>query len=401
MPDASDLADAPVASPLPLPLSSVPTGARADVPPPRPAQALPTLRLASGPARSTSVGGSAVGDAGASGATLDPVAAAASSSNPHAMAAAAHFAAMKQDATRPSVKPVRGKKQRRGRRPIVVPVLLLGVLGGAAYVGRDSSIMARLKGDGYDSSILPMVVYPRPTPASIEQTSIEYLVSVENGVPWVDEAFRSQVIDPTTGDVQTNVRETRRSVGAGELVDPPVSAADREVIALGGFWYIEPKTEGDPWLQQPRRWGSTGARVDDVLMYQDVIDQSLRRVAPVSVTDDTIGGVVVTTYEFAIPLGELYESAPFVFAQFSSLDGNAAPDSIASLTVSVDGDGVVRVIDITLELEAVIEQAKQRGDGLSYPYRWRLELDSLDDTPPSIQAPANVEPPVVETVEGA
>ena len=75
------------------------------------------------------------------------MAAAAASGNPHAMAAAAHFAAMKQAASMPQVRSVR-KPKRRSKKPVVVPVLLLGILAGAAYVGRDSSIMTRLRARG-------------------------------------------------------------------------------------------------------------------------------------------------------------------------------------------------------------------------------------------------------------
>ncbi len=422
--DAADATDAPPAPPLPplppLPLPQpalpapfglpadvplpAPSGAPADVPPPGLAVVAPSPPTIGRPSLPTAGKPGAAQDDDDPGASpTDPLLAAAASGDPHAMAAAAHFAAMKHAASMPTVKNARGKKHKSNRRPIVVPILLLGLLGGAAYVGRDSTYMTRLRGEGYDSSMLPMVVYERPSPAGVERTEIEYRVRSENGVPSTDEIFRKVVTNPATGDSQVKIRVTQRSVADGEPVEPAISAEDLEVILVGGSSYSEPQTEGGQWEQRPRWWANTGAQTGDVWMYQDLIDQSLRRVTPESVEAGTFGAVPVTIYAWEIPFEEIYESAPFVFKRFDVLDGNAEPDSTVSLTISVDEQGVVRVVDIQLELASVIEHATAQADGSRYPYGYRVELDSLDDSAPTITVPTNFLPyvPAPEAEGGA
>jgi hypothetical protein len=61
------------------------------------------------------------------------------------------------------------------------------------------------------------------------------------------------------------------------------------------------------------------------------------------------------------------------------------------------------VIDIQLELASVIAHATTKADGLRYPYGYRIELDSLDDSAPTITVPTNFVPyvPVPEVEGGA
>ena len=78
---------------------------------------------------------------------------------------------------------------------------------------------------------------------------------------------------------------------------------------------------------------------------------------------ETFDAVDVTTYRWEIPFGELYESAPFAYSPFGVLDGNADPSSTVTLAISVDADGVVRVVDIRLDLDSVIDHATAKADG--------------------------------------
>ncbi len=385
MPDASDLADVSVASSPSPPVMPMPTGPPADVVPPVPVLKLPTLPTLGRPGAAARTSGETATEA-----PSDPIAAAASSSNPHAMAAAAHFATMRQAATMPSVKPVRGRKKRRSRRPLVVTVLVLGLLGGAGYLGRETAFATRLKGDGYDSSLLPMIVYERPNPGTLDGTVILDGVWSQDGVATTDEIFVDFIMNPTTGDEQREVRQTRRSIEDGETVDPPLDAASWESVSLEESTYREPDSEGGAWQQSPRVRGAWVSKLSNIWMYQDVIDHSLRRVTPVSVTDETIGGVEVTTYLWSIPIGEYWTSAPFVAARLP-LPELTTLDSPVTLTISVDSAGLVRVLDAALELDAVIDYANERTDSIHF-YRLRFELDSIEDAAPTITAPTNVEP---------
>ncbi|MCX6520817.1 MAG: hypothetical protein NTZ21_09160 [Actinobacteria bacterium] len=403
MSDVSDLVDAT----LPQPALPVPTGTPADVPPPRLAPALPSLptggrpslptnaKAAPAPTAPTSAGAAdqAAAPETASTEELDPVAAAAASGNPHAMAAAAHFAAMKQAATMPQVRSVR-KQKRRSKKPIVVPVLLLGVLAGAAYVGRDSAFITRLQGEGYDTSALPMIVYPRPTPAGVERSITQYNVTVDAaGVPTAVDEFTDILGNSNTGDRSIERRASRFSFVDGVPTEPALSVVEQQVIVAGAFTYVSAEVDGEPWEQRDRAWRTLGPEAGDFWMYQDLVDQSLRHVPRVETVSETVDAVDVTTYRWEIPFGELYESAPSAYSPFGVLSGNADPASIVTLTISVDADGVVRVLDIRLDLESVIEHATAKADGLEYPYGFRVELDSLDDTAPTITAPTNVAQP--------
>ncbi len=367
----------------------MPVGPPADVVPPRPLLKLPTLPTLG----RTGVAAPTSGET-ATEAPSDPIAAAAaaaaSSINPHAMAAAAHFATMRQAATMPSVKPVRGRKKRRSRRPLVVKVLVLGLLGGAGYLGRETAFATRLKGDGYDSSLLPMIVYERPKPGTVDGTSTRYSVNVEGGVVAHEEVFIDFVTNPSTSDTAVELRQTYNSLENGELVDPPQQVSTRETIAIGSVLYTEAAEEGAPWEQGPRLKQEPLSGTATVWMYQDVVDHSLRRVIPLSVIDETIGGVEVTTYQWVIPRGEYRGSAPFVAARFPLVE-MSTPESPVTLTISVDSEGIVRVVDVGLELGAVIDEAIAQGDGASY-YRRHYELDSIEDAAASITAPTNVEP---------
>ena len=397
VPDASDLADASVASsPLP-PVMRMPTGPPADAVSPGLVLKLPTL-----PTLGRTGAAAPTSGENATEAPSDPIAAAAaaaaSSSNPHAMAAAAHFATMRQAATMPSVKPVRGGKKRRSRRPLVVKVLVLGLLGGAGYLGRDTAFATRLKGDGYDSSLLPMVVYERPNPGTVDGTLIRYEVIVENGVASHMETFVDFVTNPSTSDAVLEFRQTWNSLENGELVDPPQQVSTRDMVQIGSEIYAEPTDEGASWERTPRLERVPFSGKATVWMYQDVIDHSLRRVTPVSVTDETIGGVEVTTYEWVIPSGQFRRSAPFA-AEMFPISEIAALDSPVTLTISVDSGGIVRVFDAALERTAVLDRAIAQGDG-AYYYRRHYELDSIEDAAPTITAPTNVEPAAAEGAGG-
>ncbi len=423
MSDVFDLADAPPAPDAPAPTADatvpqpalpVPTGTPVDVAPPRLGAALPTLPGAGRPSLPTNANTApAAAPAGTGDATadqdppaageLDPMAAAAASGNPHAMAAAAHFAAMKQAASLPQVRSVR-KPRRRSRKPVVVPVLLLGVLAGAAYVGRDSAIMTRLQGEGYDAEALPMIVYPRPTPAGVERSVTRYGVIVDAaGVPNVVEVFDDILSNSDTGDRSSKQRVSRFAVADGTATGPTLTVKEQDMLVVAEFFYVESEVEGEPWRRQDRGWQTTGPEIGDVWMYQDLVDQSLRHVPPVSTVSETFDAVEVTTYTWEIPFGELYESAPFAYSSFGVLNGNADPASTVTLAISVDAEGVVRVVDIRLDLDAVIEHATAKGDHLNYPFGFRVELDSLDDTAPTITAPTDVAPdaPVAPEVSAA
>jgi hypothetical protein len=393
MSDAADLADAPAAPGAPdAPAASV----DATLPP-------PVLPMPTGVPAATSVGAGdevADRDAPAAGAR-DPKAAA--SEHPHAMAAAVHFAAMKKVEALPRVKPVR-RQRRRSRGPVVLFVLLLGALAGATYFGRDSALMARLEGEGYDSGALPMIVYPRPTPSGVERSITSYSVTLDAaGMPTVVEEFTDILSNSNTGDREVEQRTSRFAVVDGVPTEPALWVDEREVIAVGELDYISPEVDGQPWEQRDRDWQTTGPDAGEFWMYQDLVDQSLRHVPPVSTVSETFDAVEVTTYTWEMPFGELYESAPFAYSPFGVLDGNADPASTVTLAISVDADGVVRVVDIRLELDSVIDHATAKADGLPYPYGFRLELDSLDDTAPTITAPTNVAtpaPPAEPAAEG-
>lgn len=325
-------------------------------------------------------------------------AAAAKSGDPHLLAAAAHFAAQKQAAALPPVK-VRGAKRpkrRRGRYVLLALVLVAG--SGSAYVFRDSPIMQKARGVGYDPQALPATVYERPAPGTV---SLEHVMRTVTKGPSGElvsmESLTDATINPANGSGRFEVTTSRHPIVDGVAADVPESTESGQVIITDSTRFTRlPGAEPGVWQSNPRT--STGPTSwPTPYMYQDIVDESLRRVRPVSTETRVEGTESLTTYTWEIPRGEFYESAPQLWALTSVLEGVADPESIVTVVLTVDTTGVVHLLDVALDLGSVIEHTLSTlddGDGVSYRFRW--ELRSMSDESYVPPVPDGATPPTAD-----
>jgi hypothetical protein len=322
--------------------------------------------------------------------------AAAKSGDPHLLAAAAHFAAQKQAAALPQVKGRAGKKQKRRRGRYVALAVLVVAASGSAYVFRESPIMQKARGVGYDPQALPGTVYERPVPGAVEVlfeiTSVQRLASGE------DVSIRTLTdftANPTTGEGRYEGTRSVHPIVDGAPEREPASTETSELVRTGNAQYRR-ATTGSPgaWEVTPNAPGERGVG-NLVFMYQDLVDESLRRVRPESVETSLDGDDTLTTYTWAIPAGEFYESAPQLSAVVEMLDGNTDPESVVNVVMTADASGVVRLVEVSLELDAVLSHtAAVRAVGTDIPYRYRWELTSMSDEAFVAAVPDGATPPV-------
>ena len=269
--------------------------------------------------------------------------------------------------------------------------LVVIVLGAGAFVGRNTQVAERLRGDNYDYEMLPAKVYPRGGIVRGDTTSEQFSVGLSGGVATESNERQNSTINLNSYEATVEIVQSVAPIVAGVVGATSGTPTIVSYIAKDGFLFVEPGTPDGVWTRIPQPANtqlSFGAGA--VVMYQDVVDSSLRNIKPVTVVTGRLGLVDVTTYTFQFPFGEFYESAPTIFERLSVLEGNASPESPVEVTLSVDADGVVWLLDVSLVASDVLAHATtQAKDGLSYPYRIVYELRAVSTQPATITAPAN------------
>lgn len=133
-------------------------------------------------------------------------------------------------------------------------------------------------------------------------------------------------------------------------------------------------------------------------MYQDVFDPALRNQTPTDVVHETRHDVPVTTYTYSMKFGDFYESAPALFDAAEMLDGNAPDDADLTITVSLDGQWIVRYVDVNLDYNAVVEHRAKQDSTKRFTYRLTVDLIAIKDKPDAISIPTKVIDAPAETM---
>jgi hypothetical protein len=383
-----ELIDRPVDKSLPAPSGlPAPAGQRPIVPPPH-LNSDPTVpsgpRL---PARETRQSSSPTGQDGLAGAASSLV-----------EAALAALAAANATGTAAPVKEEPKPKQLRKRLIALAIVLATGTT--AAIIFRHSSLADRFTGRGYDTNPLPVHGFPQPPFKGADYTITTQSVTMKSGLATnVWETERDEVnFEAKTAKATFN--RAKASIIGGTIGKAQSTSPAEEFVIDQESSYRPGATAADPWVRikhAPGWWEPSLSR-NEVHMYQDVIDPTLRAQDPTKVISETRHEVPVTTYTYTFEFGKFYESAPRLFDLVQMMDGNAADDATVTVTVSMDDQWMVRYLDVEVDHQSVLDhRAKLDPEGF-YPYRFTVDLVSVTDTPVSISAPANaVDEPVAES----
>jgi hypothetical protein len=307
--------------------------------------------------------------------------------------------AMLRAANPATARPV-AKKKRGHKRLIFLGVVVI-VGGSLAIVFPDSPIVQRFTGKGYDTNPLPTKSAAPPPFAGLEFTITTQSVAILDGLPtnvWNTERDK---MDLTAGAARRTFDRATASVIGGTIGSPQSDSPPFDVVLNKELLFEPGATPTDPWIRRPHFPGwyqlATLTR-NQLLMYQDVFDPTLRAQPPTSITTETRHDVAVTTYVYTFTFGNFYESAPRLFDLAQEMDGNADPEALVTVTVSLDEQSIVRYLDVNLDFHAVLEYRAKADVGVPYPYRYTVDLVSADDKPADVGVPENaVDPPVEES----
>jgi hypothetical protein len=278
---------------------------------------------------------------------------------------------------------------------LLTVTLLLGV------IFRNSAFIQRFTGKGYDTNPLPTHAVALPPFTGAEFTITTQMVSIADGLPtnfWDTEHVTANYKAPSAAKLTFD--RAKASVIGGTIGTPHNVMPPYDVFVDEQLSYEPGETATAPWIRTPHGPGWIDQEVlrpDMVLMYQDVIDPTLRTQPPASVINETVHEIPVTTYSYTFTFGDFYESAPRLFELFHVVDGNADPDASVSVTVSLDEQWMVRYLDVNVDYHSVLDHRAKHDVGISYPYRYTMEVIKTTDTPDAVTMPANAVDPPIET----
>jgi hypothetical protein len=230
-------------------------------------------------------------------------------------------------------------------------VFLLGLLGGAAYVFRNTAPVQRALGHEEAAAPLPELPFTRPT-----ITSAEYSITLS--------AVQNRTtVESQMGGVFTTAEEIR-------TLD---------------FLYRPGADAAAPWTRQPRT-PETATAFDlatFIPIVNDVVDQPLRdSVQPKSSHVSHIGEIEVTVLTYVLDRARVPEIAPAIYARVPWLFD--VPNA-ATLTVEVayDETGVVRHLAFRVD-----PPQPGTGSDATWVTSYTMDVTSLN-TPVSIVVPFN------------
>lgn len=227
------------------------------------------------------------------------------------------------------------RKKRRGKK-LLSFVVLLGLIGGAAYLFRNAAPVRRVLHRDEAAAPLPELPFTRPTITSAEYSIT--LSAVQNGVP---------------NNVTTKVSADYLSSMARTTVESQIGGAftTSQEIRTFDFIYHPGADPAGPWTRQPRtpETPSTFDSATFIPIVNDIIDQPLRdSVQPSSSRVTHIGDVQVTSLTYVLDRASVPEIAPAIFARVPWLFD--VPNA-ATLTVEVayDDTGIVRHLALAVD----------------------------------------------------
>ena len=268
----------------------------------------------------------------------------------------------------------------------------MGLTTASAVVFRNSAVVERFTGVGYDSNPLPARSFPQPKFVGAEYTFTTQSVAIFDGLPTNLWRTERDVVDYKAQTAKLTIDVARASIIGGTIGKPQIVTPAYDMFVTAQSTYAQGATPSDPWIHTRQDPGSPLQDIltsSDIRMYQDVVDPTLRAQHPASVVAETRHEIPVTTYRYTFDFGKFYESAPRVFDLVNSMDGNATADAAVTVTISLDKDMLVRYLDINVDYQSVLEfRAKKDVEG-TYPYRYTIEIVSADDTPRQLVVPNN------------
>ena len=262
-----------------------------------------------------------------------------------------------------------------------------------AVVFRNTALVERFTGAGYDSNPLPVRSFPQPKFAGAEYTFTTQSVAMFDGLPTNLWRTERDVVDYKAQTAKLTIDMAKATIIGGTIGKPQIVTPAYDMFVNAQSTYEQGATPTDPWIHTPQEPGSLLQDIltsSDIRMYQDVIDPTLRAQHPASIDAETRHEIPVTTYRYAFEFGKFYDSAPRLFDLVRSMDGNAAADATVTVTISLDKDMLVRYLDINVDYKSVLDfRAKKDAEG-TYPYRYTIEVVSADDTPRPLAVPTNI-----------
>jgi hypothetical protein len=282
---------------------------------------------------------------------------------------------------------------KRKRKRLIALAVVVVIPAVAAVVFHDSALVERFTGKGYDTNPLPVHSFPEPKFAGAEYTFTTQSVAMFDGLPTNLWRTEHDIVDYKAQTAKLTIDLSKASIIGGTIGKPQSVTPAYDVFVDAQSSYEQGATPTDPWVRTPQEPGSLLQDIltsGDIRMYQDVIDPTLRAQQPLSVVAETRHEVPVTTYTYSFAFGKFYDSAPRLFDLVSTMDGNAAADATVTVTISLDGEMLVRYLDINVDYQSVLQvRAKKDPEG-TYPYRYTLEVVSTDATPTPVSLPTNV-----------
>ena len=315
---------------------------------------------------------------------------AAESGDPHLIAAAQHFAQQRSAKALPQVK---GRRSKRSRRKLPFLLAFAVVAGGAGMltIGKDTTVMQRLRGDGYDPDATPGTVFARPTTGGVTYEWTTERVTVEAGAARLDTIDATVVLDLATGDRSIAAVTSMTALTDGRPGDP-VTVRDLEMVEGPSGSFV--RDAGGEWAaHEPGSFPADDAGAwTRIWMYQDLVDSSLRTFAPSSIRASLDGDVELTTYTWELERGTWFETAPQLLAQLWQF-GEQSGDAVVEIELTVDTAGVVRELSVTSPLADTLTSLGDGDGSVGHRERWTLVELSGD-------APGIVDPTVSADVTG-
>ena len=281
--------------------------------------------------------------------------------------------------------------KRKRKRLIVLGVMVLVPMI-LAVVMRDSAIVERITGKGYDTNPLPTRSIDRPVFTGAEYTLTTQSIAVTDGLPTNYWETEHDLVNYATSTAKSTGDGARASIVGGTIGTPQGGLHTLPLYFDPESVYRPATTESEPWTRQPYQPGWRSHRIfstDSILMYQDVIDPALRNEVPTSVLSESRHDIPVTTYTYTFAFADFYESAPSLFELFRVVDGNAAGDAKVNVTVSLDDQWVVRYLDVDVDFHSVLEHRAKSDVGAQYPYRYTMDVIKITDKPDAVDVPTN------------
>ncbi len=294
-------------------------------------------------------------------------------------------------ASKPAPAAVATPPKRKRRRLIALAVVVLVPLT-LAIVLRDSAFVERITGKGYDTNPLPTHSFDRPVFTGAEYTITTQLIAITDGLPTNYWETEHDLVDYTASTAKSTGDGAHASIVGGTIGTPQGGLHTLPVYFDPQSVYLPGTTESEPWTRKPYQPGWRSRRIfstDSIVMFQDVIDPTLRNEVPTSVQSETRHDIPVTTYSYTFAFADFYESAPSLFERFRVVDGNAGADAVVNVTVSLDDHWVVRYLDVDVDYHSVLEHRAKSDVGVQYPYRYTMDVIKVTDKPDPVDLPTN------------